>query len=63
MSLFLEDFQPGDVRETGSVIVTKEEIIAFAREFDPQPFHVDEEAARRSLVLRRPASSGYTSPQ
>ena len=41
MSLFFEDFQPGDVRETGSVIVTKEEIIAFAREFDPQPFHVD----------------------
>ena len=28
--------------------MTKEEIVAFAREFDPQPFHVDEEAARRS---------------
>ncbi len=48
MSLFFEDFQPGDVRETGSVTVTQEEIVAFAREFDPQPFHVDEEAARRS---------------
>jgi acyl dehydratase len=48
MSLFFEDFQPGDVRETGSVTVTQEEIVAFAREFDPQPFHIDEDAARRS---------------
>src|SRR5690242_6430947 len=48
MSLFFEDFRPGDVRDTGSVTVTKEEIVAFAREFDPQPFHIDEEAARRS---------------
>jgi acyl dehydratase len=48
MSLFFEDFQLGDVRETGSVTVTQEAIIAFAREFDPQPFHVDEDAARRS---------------
>ena len=48
MSQFFEDFHPGDIRETGSVVVTKEEIVAFARQFDPQPFHIDEEAARRS---------------
>ncbi len=45
---FLEDFQVGDVREFGGRTVTREEIVEFARQFDPQPFHVDEEAARRS---------------
>ncbi|MES1242945.1 MAG: MaoC family dehydratase [Acidobacteriota bacterium] len=48
MSLFFEDFRPGDIQETGSLTVTKEEIVAFAKQFDPQPFHIDEDAARRS---------------
>ena len=46
MGLFLEDFHPGDVAETASRVITREEIVAFARQFDPQPFHVDEEAAK-----------------
>src|SRR5262249_44055010 len=46
---FWEDFPEGSVREFGNKTVTRESIIAFAREFDPQPFHVDEDAAKRSL--------------
>jgi acyl dehydratase len=44
-----EDFQPGTVLRTGSYEVTKEEIIEFARRFDPQRFHVDEEAAKQTM--------------
>lgn len=46
--LYWEDFQIGDRREYGGHTVTKDEIIRFAQEFDPQPFHLDEEAARKS---------------
>lgn len=47
--LHWEDFPVGKVRELGPAPpVTKEAILAFAREFDPQPFHTDEAAARRS---------------
>ena len=60
MSLFFEDFRPGEARETASVTVTKEEIVAFARQFDPQPFHVDEEAARRSPFGGLIASGWHT---
>lgn len=55
---YFEDFREGDVREFGSFDVTREEIIAFAREFDPQPFHIDEEAAKASL-LGGLATSGW----
>jgi acyl dehydratase len=47
--LFLEDFAPGQIRESAPRTLTKEEIIAFARDYDPQPFHVDEAAARCSV--------------
>lgn len=60
MSLFFEDFRPGDVTETGSLSVSKEEIVAFGRQFDPQPFHVDEEAARRSPFGGLIASGWHT---
>jgi acyl dehydratase len=46
---YFEDFTPGQVIELGSRTISKESIVAFAREFDPQPFHVDEEAAQRSI--------------
>jgi acyl dehydratase len=46
---YFEDFKVGDVVEAGSRTVTKEEILAFAREFDPQPFHTDEAAATQSI--------------
>ena len=44
-ALYFEDFPLGEVVEYGRVEVSVDEIIAFAREFDPQPFHTDEEAA------------------
>jgi len=47
--LYLEDFAPGQVRESPPRTLTKDEIIAFAREYDPQPFHVDERAAKESV--------------
>jgi acyl dehydratase len=45
-----EDFAPGHVIEYGPRLVTREEIVAFAREFDPQPLHLDEAAARASML-------------
>jgi acyl dehydratase len=44
-ALYFEDFPLGEVVEYGGIDVSVDEIIAFAREFDPQPFHTDEEAA------------------
>ena len=46
---YFEDFQVGQVHELGSHEVTREEILAFAQQYDPQPFHLDEEAGRRSI--------------
>jgi len=43
--MYLDDFVPGAVREFGRAEVTAAEIIDFARRFDPQPMHVDPEAA------------------
>ena len=43
--LFFEDFPVGEVVEYGGLDVTAKAIVAFAREFDPQPFHVNAEAA------------------
>jgi acyl dehydratase len=43
---YWEDFPVGAEAEHGTHRITEEEIIRFAREFDPQPFHVDREAAR-----------------
>lgn len=53
-----EDLALGEVVGLGRITVTKEMIISFAREFDPFPFHLDEEAAKKSL-LGGLASSGW----
>jgi acyl dehydratase len=45
-ALYFEDFPPGEVVEYGAVDVSAADITTFAREFDPQPFHTDEVAAR-----------------
>ncbi|AGW89381.1 MULTISPECIES: MaoC family dehydratase [Cupriavidus] len=47
--LYFEDFAVGSRRELGSYLVTEEEILSFARQYDPQPFHVDKEAAAKSI--------------
>jgi acyl dehydratase len=48
--LHWEDFQPGAVALYGPRLVTREEIVAFAAEFDPQPMHLDEAAASSTLL-------------
>jgi len=58
--LYFEDFPPGDVRESPARTVTREEILAFAREFDPQPFHTDEAAARQTIYGGLIASGWHT---
>lgn len=58
--LYFEDFPPGDVRESEPRAVTRDEIVAFARQFDPQPFHTDEAAARRTIYGGLLASGWHT---
>jgi len=58
--LYFEDFQAGQVVELGSHTVTEEEIIAFARQWDPQPFHLDPEAAKESVFGGLIASGWHT---
>ena len=48
--LYWEDFTPDRVFEHGPRRISREEIVAFAAEFDPQPMHLDEEAARATLL-------------
>jgi acyl dehydratase len=43
---FAEDFRVGEEFELGSYIVTREELIDFARKYDPFPFHLDDEVAK-----------------
>ena len=57
---YFEDFKPGDVAEVGPVTVTEEEIVAFATQFDPQPFHIDPEAAKESPFGGLIASGWHT---
>jgi acyl dehydratase len=58
--LYFEDFHVGDVAEYGDKLVTVEEIKEFASEFDPQPIHLDEEAAKASIVGGLCASGWHT---
>ena len=57
---YWEDFPAGEVRDFGSMTVSREAVLAFAQQFDPQPFHVDEEAARGSLFGGLCASGWHT---
>ena len=58
--LHREDFQSGAVAIYGPRLVTREEIVAFAAEFDPQPMHLDEAAARATLLAGLAASGWHT---
>ena len=49
VEIYFEDFQVGQVYELGSYTVSEEQILTFAREFDPQPFHVDSVLAAKSI--------------
>lgn len=58
--MFLEDFTVGDRFSGGAIAVTVDGIKAFAREFDPQPFHTDEEAAKDTFFGGLAASGWHT---
>ena len=57
---YWEDLQPGQVRDLGTISPTKDEILAFAGQFDPQYFHLDEEAAKASVFGGLCASGWHT---
>jgi acyl dehydratase len=58
--IHFEDIVVGATVPFGRKVVSKDEIIAFARAFDPQPFHLDEEAAQSSLIGRLCASGWHS---
>lgn len=58
--LHLDDFEAGQVFDLGEHRVTRDEIIEFARQWDPQPFHVDEAAAAQSIYGDLIASGWHT---
>ncbi len=57
---YWEDLTPGSSRELGQVSPSREEILAFAGQFDPQPFHLDETAAQASVFGGLCASGWHT---
>jgi len=57
---YWEDFPVGHVMDLGGTPVTREAVIEFARQFDPQPFHVDEQAAKASVLGGLCASGWHT---
>lgn len=58
--LYFEDFAKGDVHVLGTYEVTAEEIVEFASQWDPQPFHIDPEAAKDSSFGGLIASGWHT---
>ena len=58
--LYWEDVEIGRRRELGTYTFSEEEIIRFARKYDPQPFHIDPEAAERSIFGGIIASGWHT---
>lgn len=57
---YFEDFVPGQEFDLGTRTVNEDEIIAFATQFDPQPFHIDKEAAAKSIYGGVIASGWHT---
>lgn len=57
---FYDDFSVGDKFESGPYHVTQDEIIEFAQKYDPQPFHLDPEAAKNTVFKGLAASGWHT---
>ena len=57
---WFEDYVPGTVHDLGSVVVDEQDVIAFARQFDHQPFHLDKERAEKSAFGGLIASGWHT---
>ena len=60
MAIYFEDLEPGECWTVGGHTITADEIVAFAEQFDPQPFHVDPEAATDSIFGELVASGLHT---
>ena len=60
MTVYFEDFVPGRVFELGTIEVSAGEIVGFATRYDPQPFHIDPEAAEQSPFGGLIASGWHT---
>ena len=58
--LYFEDIVPGMVVTHGPRTITRQEIVAFAAEYDPQPMHLDEEAAKKTMLGGLSASGWHT---
>lgn len=58
--IYLDDLQPGQVHHLGRRRLARDEIVAFARDWDPQPFHLDEQAAATSIYGGLIASGWHT---
>jgi acyl dehydratase len=57
---YFEDTEAGDSPKAGPYFVSKGEIIQFAKQYDARPFHIDEEAAARSVFAGLTASGAHT---
>jgi acyl dehydratase len=58
--IYFEDIEIGKETEFGSYEVTREEVLDFARKYDPQPFHLSDEAAAKTYFGRLSASGWHT---
>lgn len=56
---YFEDYEEGRIERFGAYRVTREEVLDFARKFDPQPFHLDDAAAAANPIFGRLAASGW----
>lgn len=59
-TIYWEDLAPGTVHDLGSVTVSEKEMLAFAKQFDPQPFHLDRQAGEESIFGDLCASGWHT---
>ena len=57
---WFEDYVPGTVHDLGSMVVDEAEVVSFAQQFDPQPFHLDKERAKHSAFGGLVASGWHT---
>src|SRR5436305_1099513 len=58
--IYFEDLEVGTVTDFGSYDVTRDEVLEFARKYDPQPFHLSDEAAAKTHFGRLAASGWHT---
>ena len=56
---YWEDFYPGQILEAGGISLSEEEIIGFAKKYDPQPFHTDREKAKQAGFQWDPGSKRW----